>query len=72
MMPKRIIDAGAVAVITANFEGTRFGGEFFIRKAIGWALRQHARRDPMWVQSFVATHADRLSDLSRSEALKHR
>ncbi len=33
-------------VIDANLEGSRFGREFFIRKAIGWALRQHARVDP--------------------------
>lgn len=46
-------------------------GEFFIRKAIGWALRQHARTDPDWVRSFVADHEGRLSPLSRREALKH-
>lgn len=44
--------------------------EFFIRKAIGWALRQHARVDPDWVRAFVATH-EGLSNLSRREALKH-
>ncbi|PYG98978.1 DNA alkylation repair protein [Arthrobacter stackebrandtii] len=43
--------------------------EFFIRKAIGWALRQHARTDPEWVLRFVAVHG--LSPLSRREALKH-
>jgi 3-methyladenine DNA glycosylase AlkD len=45
--------------------------EFFIRKAIGWALRQVAWHDPAWVQSYVAAHADRLSALSRREALKN-
>jgi 3-methyladenine DNA glycosylase AlkD len=45
--------------------------DFFLRKAIGWALRQHARTDPAWVRAFVAAHADRLSGLSRREALKH-
>ena len=44
---------------------------FFLRKGIGWALREYARTDPSWVQAFVATHADRLSPLSRREALKH-
>ncbi|HEU5143868.1 MAG TPA: DNA alkylation repair protein, partial [Dermatophilaceae bacterium] len=44
--------------------------EFFIRKAIGWALRDYARTDPAWVQGFVADHPD-LSGLSRREALKH-
>jgi 3-methyladenine DNA glycosylase AlkD len=45
--------------------------EFFIRKAIGWALRQFARTDPNWVAAVVADWADRLSPLSRREALKH-
>ena len=43
--------------------------EFFIRKAIGWALREVARVDPDWVRAYVAAHE--LSPLSRREALKH-
>ena len=58
-------------VIDANLEGSTFGSEFFIRKAIGWALRQHARVDPDWVRAFVEARGDRLSGLSRREALKH-
>ncbi|WP_217630500.1 DNA alkylation repair protein [Nocardioides exalbidus] len=34
-------------------------------------MRQHARADAAWVRTFVETHADRLSGLSRREALKH-
>ncbi|MHA7270103.1 DNA alkylation repair protein [Arthrobacter sp. HLT1-20] len=45
--------------------------EFFIRKAIGWALRQHAKTDPAWVRRYVADHASLLSPLSQREALKH-
>lgn len=45
--------------------------EFFVRKAIGWALRQYARTDPEWVRAFVDRHVDRMSGLSRREALKH-
>jgi len=45
--------------------------EFFLRKAIGWALRQHARIDPEWVRAYVGANADRLSPLSRREALRH-
>lgn len=58
-------------VIDANLEASAFGREFFIRKAIGWALRQHARVDPDWVRAFVESRGDRLSGLSRREALKH-
>jgi 3-methyladenine DNA glycosylase AlkD len=43
--------------------------EFFIRKAIGWALRQHARTDPDAVRRFVTTHE--FSALTTREALKH-
>ena len=58
-------------VLVANLDDTTYGKEFFVRKALGWALRQHARTDAAWVQGFVSTHDDRLSGLSRREALKH-
>ncbi|HLU61022.1 MAG TPA: DNA alkylation repair protein [Gammaproteobacteria bacterium] len=45
--------------------------EFFIRKAIGWALREYAKTEPRWVKAFVAEHENELSALSRREALKH-
>jgi 3-methyladenine DNA glycosylase AlkD len=45
--------------------------DFFIRKAIGWALRDHARNDAEWVRAFVDEHRDRLSPLSVREASKH-
>lgn len=43
--------------------------EFFIQKAIGWALRQYAKFDADAVLAFVASHD--LAPLSRREALKH-
>ena len=42
--------------------------EFFIRKAIGWALREYSKTDPAAVQSFVAS--TEFSPLSVREALK--
>jgi 3-methyladenine DNA glycosylase AlkD len=45
--------------------------DFFIRKAIGWALRQYARAAPQAVLDFVSAHQQQLSPLSVSEALKH-
>lgn len=54
-------------VIGANLDD----GSFWLRKAIGWALREHARTDPDWVRERVAAWGDRLSPLSRREALKH-
>jgi 3-methyladenine DNA glycosylase AlkD len=44
--------------------------EFFIRKAIGWALRSYAATDPEGVQRFVLEHEQVLSGLSRREAMK--
>jgi 3-methyladenine DNA glycosylase AlkD len=44
--------------------------EFFIRKAIGWALRDHAKVAPGWVRRFADRHPD-LSQLSRRDAFKH-
>lgn len=43
--------------------------EFFIQKAIGWALRQYAKIDAQKVKNFVDKHE--LAPLSRREALKH-
>ncbi len=45
--------------------------EFFLRKAIGWALRQVARHDPAAVRRYVKEHEAELSGLSKREALKH-
>ncbi|MEV7618541.1 DNA alkylation repair protein [Microbacterium sp. NPDC089321] len=44
--------------------------EFFLRKAIGWALREYGKHDPDWVRTFVSQHPE-LSPLSRREALKN-
>ena len=46
--------------------------DFFIRKAIGWALRDHARLQPQAVRLFLQQHSDQLSGLTRREAGKHR
>ena len=53
------------AVIQSNSDDP----EFFIRKAIGWALREYARVAPDWVRAYV--EGTPLSPLSRREALKH-
>ena len=45
--------------------------DFFIRKAIGWALRDHARHEPEAVRGLVQELGPSLSALSRREALKH-
>ena len=48
-----------------------FEKEFFIRKAIGWALRQYARTNPEAVTEYLLENRDSLSGLSFREAAKH-
>lgn len=45
--------------------------DFFIRKAIGWALRDHARTRPEAVRAFLQQQGESLSGLTRREAAKH-
>lgn len=45
--------------------------DFFMRKAIGWALRQYAWTDPQAVRAFVRANEAALSSLSKREALKN-
>ncbi|MCQ1059771.1 DNA alkylation repair protein [Photobacterium sp. DNB23_23_1] len=45
--------------------------EFFIRKAIGWVLREYAKTDAEYVKSFVQRYQEQLSPLSQKEALKN-
>ena len=44
--------------------------EFFVRKAIGWALREYSKTDEQAVRTYVRDHREQLSGLSRTEALK--
>lgn len=43
--------------------------EFFIRKAIGWSLREYSKSNPEWVREFIANN--KLSKLSEKEASKY-
>jgi 3-methyladenine DNA glycosylase AlkD len=65
---KREID---LDLLYACIEPSIGSAEFFLRKAIGWALRQYAWVDPDEVARYVAANEDRLSGLSKREALKN-
>jgi 3-methyladenine DNA glycosylase AlkD len=65
---KRATDVDLLSRCIAPSLGRR---EFWLRKAIGWALRHYARTDPAWVARYVREHAAELSLLSTREALKH-
>ena len=58
------------ALLYACIEPSLGSREFFLQKAIGWALRQYARTHPAEVRRYVLRE-QRLSPLSRREALKH-
>lgn len=59
------------ALLAGCIDATLWDRDFFIRKGIGWALREHSKVDPVWVGEFVARRAELLSPLSRREALKY-
>ncbi|BCW59180.1 DNA alkylation repair protein [Arthrobacter sp. StoSoilB20] len=54
------------AVINHNMDDK----EFFIRKAIGWALREYSKSDPEWVRAFAADNSTSLSPLSLREGTR--
>jgi 3-methyladenine DNA glycosylase AlkD len=58
-------------LLYACIEPSIDSGEFFLRKAIGWALRQYAWTDPEEVARYVAANEHRMSGLSKREALKN-
>ena len=45
--------------------------EFFINKAIGWALRDYSKTNPLWVREFINKYKDKMSNLSIKEASKY-
>lgn len=54
--------------IIVNCFGT---DEFFINKAIGWALREYSKTDPIWVKNFINKHKNQMNILSIKEASKY-
>jgi 3-methyladenine DNA glycosylase AlkD len=67
MRYKRETDAQRLFGYCVSRAGDR---DFFIRKAIGWALREYAKTEPQAVRDFVSAHPE-LSGLSQREALKN-
>lgn len=57
------------SLLTAAIESNLGSTEFFINKAIGWALREYSKTDPEWVRAFIASHT--LAPLSVREASKY-
>ncbi|MGV7105464.1 DNA alkylation repair protein [Flavobacterium sp. U410] len=57
------------AFLTQTITSNLNSNEFFINKAIGWALREYSKSDPKWVSEFIEKHS--LHSLSKKEASKH-
>lgn len=62
-------DGTDLELLTAAIQANESHRDFFIRKAIGWALREYSKTGSDWVRAFVASHPN-LSPLSRREALR--
>ena len=45
--------------------------EFFINKAIGWALRDYSKTNPEWVRTFIENNKEKMSKLSIKEGSKY-
>lgn len=45
--------------------------EFFVNKAIGWALRDYSKTNPRWVRNFIEVHKENMASLSIREASKY-
>ncbi len=59
------------ALLFSYCEKTLDEKEFFIRKAIGWVLREYSKTRPEAVRNFLIKHEGRLSTLSKKEASKY-
>ncbi len=60
-----------MVLLRACVEPNLGDSSFWIRKAIGWALREYAKTAPDVVRAYVEELGPRLSPLSRREAMKH-
>ncbi len=65
---KEATDIAALREILVENLGS---AEFFINKAIGWALRDFSKTNPQWVAEFIAEHGDGLAPLSVREGSKY-
>lgn len=61
-------DADLLGQIIENNFGSN---EFFINKAIGWALRDYSKVNPTWVREFIDKNRDRMANLSIREGSKY-
>lgn len=68
LLRKQRTDTALLEKIICNNLGQK---EFFIDKAIGWALRDYSKTNPEWVQGFIDRHRHKMAKLSLREAGKY-
>lgn len=59
------------ALLQKIIENNLDSQEFFINKAIGWALRDYSKTNPDWVRNFIELHREHLAKLSIKEGSKY-
>ena len=65
---KEATDTELLSSVIRNNMGSK---EFFINKAIGWALRDYSKTHPKWVAHFLSENEEKLANLSLREASKY-
>jgi len=68
LLRKQHTDTALLETIICNNLGQT---EFFINKAIGWALRDYSKTNPEWVQGFIDRYRHKMAKLSLREAGKY-
>ena len=68
LLRKEKTDTALLAQILDNNLGQN---EFFINKAIGWALRDYSKTNPAWVREYIKSRHEKMAALSIKEASKY-
>ena len=68
LLRKEKTDTALLAQILDNNLGQ---SEFFINKAIGWALRDYSKTNPEWVREYIESRREKMAALSIREASKY-
>lgn len=68
LLRKEATDTQTLSAIIQNNLGSQ---EFFINKAIGWALRDYSKTNPDWVSKFIQDHQGEMTSLSIREGSKY-
>ena len=60
-----------IELLEKILENNLNSSEFFINKAIGWALRDYSKSNPEWVREFIENHVSDMAPLSIKEGSKY-